>query len=354
MTDHPATFFDGVSNRRRTVAIRCGETLEIYENDTRLASWTFADIRFVDAPTGTLRLWSTDAPELARLEIRDSAAQREIQRLCPNPNGPGGAQPVSVRRIAAWSATAAAAIVAAIWLAVPILADEIADILPASWERPLGDAVDRQVRTIYSGKPCTDAAGLAALKKLVARLQSVAQLPIEPDPVVLHSTIPNAFALPGGRVYVLSALLEKTRTPDELAGVLAHEFGHLSHRDGLRRVIRDGGTGYLAGLLFGDIGGAGAALFAARSLLNAAYSREVEAGADQFAIATMHQLGRPTAPLGKLLLRIVGPESTSLSILSDHPLTPDRNSLLAQPAPDPPGPVLLAWYEWQDLKAICK
>ena len=192
------------------------------------------------------------------------------------------------------------------------------------------------------------------MKKLMARLQAVAELPIEPAPLVLRSTIPNAFALPGGRIYILSALLEKAQTPDELAGVLAHEFGHLSHRDGLRRVIRDGGTGYLAGLLFGDIGGASAALFAARSLLNAAYSRTAEADADRFAISALQRLGRPTAPLGRLLLRIAGPESKTFSILSDHPLTPDRASLLAQPAPDPPGPALLAWYEWQDLKAICK
>jgi Zn-dependent protease with chaperone function len=354
VNEYSATFFDGVSNRRRTVEIRCADTLEIHENGARLASWPFGDIRTVDAPTGTIRLWSTGAPELARLKIRDPATQREIQRLCPNPNGPGGAQPVSAWRIAAWSTVAAAIIVAAIWFAVPVLADEIAEILPPAWERPLGEAVDRQVRTIYTGEPCTDPTGAAALKKLVARVQSAARLPIEPDPVVLRSSIPNAFALPGGRVYILSALLEKARTPDELAGVLAHEFGHLSHRDGLRRLIRDGGTGYLAGLLFGDIGGAGAALFAARSLLNAAYSREIESGADQFAIETMHRLGRPTAPLGKLLLRIVGPESKSLSILSDHPLTPGRDSLLAQPAPDPPGPLLLAWYEWQDLKAMCK
>ncbi|MEI7712835.1 MAG: M48 family metallopeptidase, partial [Rhodospirillales bacterium] len=340
MLSHPAIFFDGVSNRRRTVEIRCTDKLEIHADNTHLASWSFPDIRIVDTQPGIIRLWSTQAPELARLEIRDAATRALVEPLCPNRNGPGSAQTASAWRIAAWSAVAAAVIAAAIWFAVPVLADEIADILPASWERPLGDAVDRQVRLIYSGQACTDPTGRAALKKLVARLQSVAKLAAEPDPIVLESNIPNAFALPGGRVYVLSALLEKARTPDELAGVLAHEFGHLSHRDGLRRLIRDGGTGYLAGLLFGDIGGAGAALFAARSLLNAAYSREIEANADRFAVAALQQLGRPTAPLGDLLTRIVGPESKTFSILSDHPLTPDRNNFLAQPAPDPPGPVL--------------
>ncbi len=188
----------------------------------------------------------------------------------------------------------------------------------------------------------------------MARLQSAARLPIAPDPVVLRSAIPNAFALPGGRVYILSALLDRARSPDELAGVLAHEFGHVSHRDGVRRLIRDGGTGFLVGLLFGDVSGAGAALYAARSLLSSAYSRDIEAGADGFAIDIMHKLGRPTAPLGDLLLRITGPEAAAFSILSDHPLTPERVDRLAQANSRPSGPPLLDGPAWRALQAICR
>jgi len=217
----------------------------------------------------------------------------------------------------------------------------------------LGEAVDRQVRQIFPGKPCTAPDGRAALGKLVAELQTAARLPIVPDPVVLRSAIPNAFALPGGRVYVHSALLGRAQSPDELAGVLAHEFGHVSHRDGLRRLIRDGGTAFLVGLLFGDVSGAGAALFAARSLLSAAYARDIEAGADGFAIGVMHRLGRPTAPLGDLLQRLGGPGNTQLSLLADHPLTPDRVHRLQHEDAAPSGPDLLDPVEWQALRKIC-
>jgi len=175
-----------------------------------------------------------------------------------------------------------------------------------------------------------------------------------PDPVVLRSPVPNAFALPGGRVYVLSTLLDRAQSPDELAGVLAHEFGHVSHRDGLRRLIRDGGTAFLVGLLFGDVSGAGAALFATRSLLSAAYARDIEAGADGFAITVMHRLGRPTAPLGDLLQRLTGPGDGQLSLLRDHPLTPDRVRRLQQEDTAPTGPDLLNPAEWQALRKICE
>jgi Zn-dependent protease with chaperone function len=226
--------------------------------------------------------------------------------------------------------------------------------MPLGWERPLGQAIDQQVRAVFPGAPCTKPDGKAALAKLVEELQSAAHLPIAPDPVVLHSGIPNAFALPGGRVYILSALLDRAQSPDELAGVLAHEFGHVSHRDGVRHLIRDGGTAFLVGLLFGDISGAGAALFAARSLLSAAYSRDIEAGADAFAAGVMHRLGRPTAPLGALLLRIAGPGKEEFSILDDHPLTPERARRLEQDDAAPTGPELLTPEEWRALRAICR
>jgi Zn-dependent protease with chaperone function len=350
----PTVFFDGGTNRRHTVEVHFAAALEIIEDGTCLATWPYSDIRRVDAPQDTLRLCCTAAPPLARLELRDPALSRRIEQVCPALTGPGGVQPISIARIAAWSLAATAVIVAMIWFGIPLIADKLAETLPTRWERPLGEVIDKQVRAIFSGTPCASPDGQAALTKLVATLQSAASLSIPPDPVVLRSTIPNAFALPGGRVYILAALLDRAHSPDELAGVLAHEFGHVSHRDGIRRLIRDGGTGFLVGLLFGDISGAGAALFAARTLLSAAYSRDIEAGADSFAIAVMHRLGRPTAPLGDLLLRIAGPDEPALSLLQDHPLTPDRARRLEEENASPTGPPLLDPAEWQALRTICR
>jgi Zn-dependent protease with chaperone function len=349
----PGIFFDGQSNHRHNVDLRLAGTIEITEEGICLASWPYQDVRRVDTPAGAMRLSSVSAPSLARLELRDPASWQDIESRCPALRGPGGVQPVSLARIVAWSLAATVVIVGLIWFGVPLVADQLAEALPVRWERPLGEAVDKQVRVMFPGKACTGPDGHAALDKLVTELQTAARLPIVPDPVVLRSPVPNAFALPGGRVYVLSALLSRTQSPDELAGVLAHEFGHVSHRDGLRRLIRDGGTAFLVGLLFGDVSGAGAALFATRSLLSAAYARDIEAGADAFAITVMHRLGRPTAPLGDLLQRLGGPGDTHLSLLQDHPLTPDRVRRLKQEDATPTGPDLLDPVEWQALRKIC-
>ena len=127
---------------------------------------------------------------------------------------------------------------------MPVIADRLAAMLPYTWEKPLGAAFDPRIRTAF-GAACTQPDGVAALHTLIDRLQTAAQLPIPPEPVVLRSSIRNAFALPGGRVYVLDGLITAARTPDELGGVLAHEFGNVEHRDGLRRLLREGGTSFL-------------------------------------------------------------------------------------------------------------
>jgi predicted Zn-dependent protease len=167
--------------------------------------------------------------------------------------------------------------------------------------------------------------------------------------------VPNAFALPGGRVYLLSGLLAKAETPDELAGVLAHEIGHLAHRDGLRRLIREGGTAFLAGLMFGDLTGSGVVLMAGRMVLSAANTREAETAADAFAATIMRRLGRPTAPMAALMQRVTGPEhELAPSLLRDHPLTAERKRALEADDAAPTGPALLDEPAWQSLKRICE
>ena len=108
-------------------------------------------------------------------------------------------------------------------------------------------------------------AGQAAFAKLVDRVaRSRPGSMTSVEAAVLATPVPNAFALPGGKVYVFNGLLAKAENPDEIAGVLAHEFGHLKHRDGTRNLIYNGGTSFLIGLLFGDVTGSGALIFASR------------------------------------------------------------------------------------------
>src|SRR5690606_21575851 len=152
-------------------------------------------------------------------------------------------------------------------------------------------------------------------------------------------------ALPGGKIYLFDGLLRQARDADELAGVIAHELGHVHRRDGLRRLIETGGTSFLFGLLFGDVTGAGAVIFAAQSIVDAAHSREAESAADDSAIAAKAQLGRSPTAFGQLLGRITG-KTGGATILDTHPVSADRLARMTRDATLAQGPTLLTDPEW--------
>ncbi|MEW6640073.1 MAG: M48 family metallopeptidase [Pseudomonadota bacterium] len=349
-----AVFYDGATSRRRQVTLVLSDRLVIREAGEVLAQWSFDDIRRMDASRGLVRLSCLGAPQLARLEIRDQAVAARVLARCPRVDDASAGRR-DVGRIVGWSLAAAVSIVVMVLYGVPLAADRLAPLIPQSFERRLGDAAEGQVMAVFDGKPCRDVAGEAAFAKLMTQLHGALDLSNETDSLVLSSKIANAFALPGGKAFLLEGLLEKANNPDEIAGVLAHELGHLKHRDNTKQMISQGGTSFLVGLLFGDITGSSALIFAGRSIVDASYSREAETAADSAAIEAMHRLGRSPKPMGELLFRITGKEAgKGISILASHPFTEDRLARMTREDRPVSGPPLLTDAEWAALKGICK
>ena len=65
---------------------------------------------------------------------------------------------------------------------------------------------------------------------MVARLDADARLPYPLRVSVLDHGMANALAVPGGRILIFRGLLEAADNPEEVAGVLAHEIGHVAAR----------------------------------------------------------------------------------------------------------------------------
>jgi Zn-dependent protease with chaperone function len=347
------TYFDGLTNRRHTVVLGFGSDLEISEGGSVVAAWPFDDLRAVASSADRLRLKCLSARPLARLEVLDPTTQAEI-RLRARHLDTERTTGKQKARIVGWSLAAIVSIAAIAFFGVPLAAERLLPLVPVSFERHLGDMADNQVRTVFGGKVCTDPAGNAAFAKLVQTLRQAAHVDAALRTEVLASPIPNAFALRGGKIYLLSGLLQEAHNPDEIAGVIAHEMGHVVHRDQTRLVIESGGMAFLVGLLFGDITGSSAAIFTTRTLFQSSYSREAEANADAFAIDTMHALGRSPAPLGDLLFRITGDEGGRMvGILASHPLTEERRELMRREDRPTTGPAILSDEEWRALKAAC-
>jgi Zn-dependent protease with chaperone function len=348
----PTVYFDGASSRRRIVELDfASDTLNVVEKSATLASWPYDDIRRADGRPGILRVSCMSAPELARLEIDDTdlAAQLLLRATLINKHEKERASTI---KIVGWSLAAAVSIVFVALVGVPYAADQVTPFIPRSFENRFGEAAQKQLPLFFDGKTCEGADGKAAFTTLMEKVRNAGNLDTEIKASVIASAIPNAIALPGGVTLMFNGLLQKANNPDEIAAVMAHELGHVANRDHVRSMITNGGTSFLIGLLFGDVTGAGAAIFTANAIFNASHSRNAEEKADGFAIGVMHKLGRSPKPLGELLTRVTGTERQR-SILSSHPVSAERLDRMTREDRPVTGAPLLTDAEWTALKKIC-
>ena len=91
----------------------------------------------------------------------------------------------------------------------------------------------------------------------------------------------NAFTLPGGYIIVNQGLIKFSEHPEEVAGVIAHELGHVEHRHVVSRLIKELGVA----ILFTAVGGGDAVLLneVGRTAMSTAFDRRQEEEADEFA-----------------------------------------------------------------------
>lgn len=153
----------------------------------------------------------------------------------------------------------------------------------------------------------------------------------------------NAFALPGGPVWVHRGALELAASEAELAGVLAHEIAHISRRHAAERLtgfIVAQGLLNLLGALLGNDGGARAAQIGARLVaegLFLKFSRDDEREADQVGAAIMARVGWDPRGMISFLERVrerQGRDPSAVeAFLSTHPPPTDRIRLLEREVP---------------------
>jgi predicted Zn-dependent protease len=203
--------------------------------------------------------------------------------------------------------------------------------------------------------------GQRALDAIVARL--AAAVPSSPYTfrlIVVNQPQVNALAAPGGYLVVYRGLLERTRSPEELAGVLAHEMQHVVQRHATQALIQHTSTGLLLAALTGDMTGPLAyGLQSARVLGQLQYSRRAEAQADAGGMKML--LAARIDPGGLIrffdaLAKADRQPAMLLKYLSTHPSPTDRIErlkALAATAAGPPVP-LLPDTDWDDVKRLCE
>ncbi len=373
-----ARFFDGVQSRPYTVTLAVSETaMRLTPDDGRPAVvWAFADIVILDKydishPARLSMRHSSDA----RLLIESAAAWKAIHPYLQS------AQDHSPRLAASWGTLALYAVLAVLVAVlavhyVPRYSANLAALVPNSAARALGERV---ITTHFDNPVCVDEKGRAAFAKMLARIGSGIEKPLEYTPLVLRDDMTNAVAAPGDYVVVLKGLIHDVKSPEEMAGVVAHELGHVYYNHPLRGMMRYMGLSFMIGMMVGD----SSVLDAAGTLSALSFGREDEAAADDFAVAALTRAGVDSRKFAEFFERHGGkgadekvgkqtkqekqekPAKTRpqgqqgaekvMEYFSSHPASSSRAAKIraeGRAAPAGSAPLLTA-QEWRSLQNIC-
>jgi beta-barrel assembly-enhancing protease len=251
-------------------------------------------------------------------------------------------------------------------------AKTVAGLIP----HPARVALGRQAAQNLAGDhaECTGVEGNKALTEMVGVL-SAASGNKDPFQVrVVHWDIINAFAVPGEQIVVSGNLINEADTPEEVAGVIAHEMGHGIELHPEAGIVRSLGLSAIIELFASGQGGT--LTNTGALLLELRYSRVAEHEADTHALRILKAADvspHPLAVFFNKLLKLEQPEEAdagtdggkgdtaarktsvsrlSTTIFSTHPPTPER-AKLAEDAATYPGRAILSAASWNALKHIC-
>ena len=294
-------YFNGLSPRAHDAKLLLnGPMLEIREegSNRRLAEWPLTAMRHVDVYAARRRPLTITVAEEGPLPIGATAeeAAPQDQRLTiddRSDNGraltaailarAGGLAARSKRtkrliRFAAWLFGGAVVAVSLIlFVIIPVSARYVAPLIPPETEVAIGEDFAGFVTDLFGGELCEAPAGSAALAKMTARLEAVSGAHVPLEVRVIRNPEINAFALPGGKIFFFSGLIESAASAEEVAGVLAHEIGHVIGRDSMEAIIRSGATYGVLSLIIGDFSGSFVIVAVGNQVIEARHSREVEA-----------------------------------------------------------------------------
>lgn len=201
--------------------------------------------------------------------------------------------------------------------------------LPPSADAAIGKAGGEAVRLQYKAAPSSTGEQSARAERVFDELRESltpeeARILGNPRVTVVGDAQVNAFALPGGEVFVLTGLLDRVKDNDDLLrGVLAHELGHAVRRHGVRSLVRDSIYGLAISFLLGGADAVSTSILAGASQLEGLrYSRSMEEEADEFGAMLLERSGH--SPEG-LALFLESLESAPVpELLSTHPDSTER------------------------------
>jgi predicted Zn-dependent protease len=375
------TLYDGrLSDGRTAAAIavraRFGEAgLEILPAGERRAAlvWPYGELQS-NVPM------KADAPDVV-LSLKPNGSQTLFianpafsQGLLARANG---LSPTRQRLLGLRPGIAAVAIVVALAATVRFLelhpAQTIARMLPQQTREAMGRSVVAQLTGHM--KQCESGPGRIALDRLTRRITSATSGNPAPVRVLMVDwALVNAFATPGGQIIMTRGLVQKANSPDEVAGVLAHEIGHTIELHPEAGLVRAMGLSAAAQIVFA--GTTSTAANIGLLLTQMRYTRVAEREADAHAMRLLKNAGISAKGFGDFFERLepkaanpkakpddekasqeqkkvsLGSRIFTSELLRTHPLTAERLALV-RAQPSYPATPALSDDDWRALREMC-
>ena len=357
------TYYDGQSAVPHHVTVTVQPSrLQIRTNSGTTYSWPYSEL------TQTQGRYSGEEVRLERgtgvcetLVVPDNDILRAIHRSAPEKVGHLH-NPAHKHKRLLFTVLAGVVSIPLFWAVftwgIPWLATPITALIPVAWEQQLGQFIANEIAP--PEKQCQD----PQLRKALGTIAKTLSQPLQSNPYTFTITVVdnptfNALAAPGGNILVFRGLLKGTQTPEELAGVLAHEMQHILLRHGMRMLVQQISMAFAVAALSGDASGIMTfGLQAAHTLQSLSYSRGAEEQADEQGLRLL--LRAKLDPKGMMAFfdnlkdrHQPGPLS---QYLSTHPSAEERMSrlkALAENNPSQQTNPLLQQSNWSQIRELC-
>lgn len=353
-----AVYFDGETARDNKVVVSLETSgLHFSGNCVPAETWNLSGLSAIDPPHmgQPLRL-SHESQAGARLSIRNDVFMQHL--LIAAPHLKGGFHPKRALRLLLWIGGGLTILAGLIYLTLNFAPQRLAVLLPDAWSKRVGEQMEASL--VQGARVCQTPDGDGAIAAMLANLAE--GNPDMPPLRVRVYDIPimNAFALPGGFVVLTRGLLREATEPSEVAGVLAHEVGHVAYHHPEAQMIRIAGMQVLISVATGTSGGNNASSLAGLAAI-LKYTRDAEREADAYAVAMLSAAHVDPMALKHFFEKILKEEGKSSgsafsnlgTVFSTHPVTTERIERI-KPLPAgvlPRSP--LSEEQWKALKEIC-
>ncbi len=199
------------------------------------------------------------------------------------------------------------------YMALTFVLHMVVDNLPLKYEKKLVKFISFD---IDMGEKRSD----KYLDEITKKISKCANLPYEIKTHIINQATPNAYALPGGSIYITTGMLKELKNQNELVAILGHEMGHFKNRDHLKTF----GSSILFSLISLSLGdGYGKILDTTLNLSKIKYSQSAELSSDKFALDVMDCAYGSVSSASSLFSRLDKREKMSF-FLATHPAFKER------------------------------